>query len=109
MKGISKYKNPSLIQLKSLIEDELSIKLDDDAFKEIMGKYFKLITPPSFCLTTKEITILKWRLNQYTLEKIGKRFFVSKENIRQGEAKALRKLMHPSRIKVFLKNMKEDE
>jgi RNA polymerase primary sigma factor len=34
-----------------------------------------------------------------TLEEVGKQFFVTRERIRQIEAKALRKLRHPSRIK----------
>jgi RNA polymerase primary sigma factor len=35
----------------------------------------------------------------YTLEEVGKRFGVTRERIRQIEAKALRKLRHPSRSK----------
>ena len=35
----------------------------------------------------------------YTLEEVGKRFNVTRERIRQIEAKALRKLRHPSRAK----------
>ena len=36
-----------------------------------------------------------------TLEEIGKEFNVTRERIRQIEAKALRKLRHPSRSKVL--------
>ena len=35
----------------------------------------------------------------HTLEEVGKRFNVTRERIRQIEAKALRKLRHPSRAK----------
>jgi RNA polymerase primary sigma factor len=35
--------------------------------------------------------------NEHTLEELGQRFAVTRERIRQIEAKALRKLRHPSR------------
>ena len=37
--------------------------------------------------------------SDHTLEEVGKNFDVTRERIRQIEAKALRKLRHPSRIK----------
>ena len=37
--------------------------------------------------------------HQRTIEEVGKRFGVTRERIRQIEAKALRKLRHPSRSK----------
>jgi RNA polymerase primary sigma factor len=37
---------------------------------------------------------------EHTLEEVGKQFTVTRERIRQIEAKALRKLKHPSRSKV---------
>jgi RNA polymerase primary sigma factor len=37
----------------------------------------------------------------HTLEEVGKQFDVTRERIRQIEAKALRKLRHPSRSKSF--------
>ena len=43
----------------------------------------------------------------HTLEEVGKQFDVTRERIRQIEAKALRKLRHPSRaqsLKTFLDN-----
>jgi RNA polymerase primary sigma factor len=39
--------------------------------------------------------------NDHTLEEVGKQFSVTRERIRQIEAKALRKLKHPSRSKVL--------
>lgn len=109
MIGISKYKNSDLIQMKSLIEEKLSIKLDDDAFKKTMLRYIEIVCPPSYLLTRKERRILKARLNQCTLESIGKMFKRSKENIRQGQAKALRKMMHPRLMNMLLEKMKEDK
>ena len=43
----------------------------------------------------------------HTLEEVGKQFDVTRERIRQIEAKALRKLRHPSRskrLKAFVEN-----
>jgi RNA polymerase primary sigma factor len=37
----------------------------------------------------------------HTLEEVGKQFSVTRERIRQIEAKALRKLKHPSRSRVL--------
>ena len=37
--------------------------------------------------------------SDHTLEEVGKNFDVTRERIRQIEAKALRKLRHPSRLK----------
>ena len=45
------------------------------------------------------------RPQDHTLEEVGKRFEVTRERIRQIEAKALRKLRHPSRseqLRTFL-------
>ena len=55
-------------------------------------------------LTPREAKVLKLRFGlidgrQRTLEEVGKEFNVTRERIRQIEAKALRKLRHPSRSK----------
>lgn len=55
-------------------------------------------------LTPREARVLKLRFGlddgrQRTLEEVGKEFEVTRERIRQIEAKALRKLRHPSRSK----------
>ncbi|HWT85891.1 MAG TPA: sigma-70 family RNA polymerase sigma factor, partial [Myxococcales bacterium] len=55
-------------------------------------------------LSPKEKEILRLRFGigeegEHTLEEVGKRFAVTRERIRQIEAKALRKLRHPSRSK----------
>ena len=53
-------------------------------------------------LTPREEKVIKMRFglddgNEHTLEELGQRFAVTRERIRQIEAKALRKLRHPSR------------
>ncbi|MCR4692633.1 MAG: sigma-70 family RNA polymerase sigma factor, partial [Firmicutes bacterium] len=55
-------------------------------------------------LTTREAKVLRLRFGledgrPRTLEEVGKEFDVTRERIRQIEAKALRKLRHPSRSK----------
>ena len=53
-------------------------------------------------LTEREAKVLRMRFGidmntDHTLEEVGKQFDVTRERIRQIEAKALRKLRHPSR------------
>ena len=55
-------------------------------------------------LTPREERVLRMRFGigmntDHTLEEVGKQFNVTRERIRQIEAKALRKLKHPSRSK----------
>jgi RNA polymerase primary sigma factor len=55
-------------------------------------------------LTPREEQILRLRFgigekSDYTLEEVGQRFAVTRERIRQIEAKALRKLRSPSRLR----------
>jgi RNA polymerase primary sigma factor len=62
-----------------------------DATKEILDT-----------LTPREAKVLRMRFGidmntDHTLEEVGKQFDVTRERIRQIEAKALRKLRHPSR------------
>jgi RNA polymerase primary sigma factor len=64
-------------------------------------------------LTPREERIIKMRFGledgtEHTLEEVGQKFGVTRERIRQIEAKALRKLRHPSRsrqLRAFLANV----
>ena len=68
-------------------------------------------------LTPREAKVLMMRFGirmntDHTLEEVGKQFNVTRERIRQIEAKALRKMRHPSRvekIKSFQDHAREDD
>ncbi len=65
--------------------------------KEHISEVFSTLTP-------REAKVLEYRFGledgkQRTLEEVGKEFGVTRERIRQIEAKAIRKLRHPSRAK----------
>ena len=80
--------------LQNATEDSLHFATDD-----VLGS-----------LTAREAKVLRMRFGigmntDHTLEEVGKQFDVTRERIRQIEAKALRKLRHPSRsshLKSFL-------
>lgn len=68
-------------------------------------------------LTPREAKVLRMRFGidmstDHTLEEVGKQFDVTRERIRQIEAKALRKLRHPTRserLKSFIENAASDQ
>ena len=65
-------------------------------------------------LTPREAKVLKLRFGlqdgrMRTLEEVGREFQVTRERIRQIEAKALRKLRHPSRSKRLKDFMNSEE
>ena len=64
-------------------------------------------------LNARESKVLRMRFGidmntDHTLEEVGKQFDVTRERIRQIEAKALRKLRHPSRSEMLRSFMKDD-
>lgn len=87
--------------LGDFIEDERSVTPSDSVSTTMLKE--TLITVLS-TLTPREEKVLRLRYGvddgrPRTLEEVGKEFNVTRERIRQIEAKALRKLRHPSRSK----------
>jgi RNA polymerase primary sigma factor len=86
--------------ISSPVDDATSAGLRE-ATRDVLGN-----------LTEREARVLKMRFGidmptDHTLEEVGKQFDVTRERIRQIEAKALRKLRHPSRsehLRSFLEN-----
>ena len=90
-------------QLGDLIEDKNAILPIDAA---IQSNLRDTTTRVLASLTPREERIVRMRFglgmnNDHTLEEVGKQFSVTRERIRQIEAKALRKLKHPGRSRVL--------
>ena len=86
-------------QLGDFIEDKNAILPLDNA---IQGNLKETTTRVLASLTPREERVLRMRFGigmntDHTLEEVGQQFSVTRERIRQIEAKALRKLKHPSR------------
>jgi RNA polymerase primary sigma factor len=85
--------------LGDFVEDANSVAPPDAA----TGSGLKYATSEILeTLTPREAKVLRMRFGigmntDHTLEEVGKQFDVTRERIRQIEAKALRKLRHPSR------------
>ncbi|MCX7902026.1 MAG: sigma-70 family RNA polymerase sigma factor, partial [Burkholderiaceae bacterium] len=93
--------------LGDFIEDTTNIAPVDAAMQAGLREVVKEILDT---LTPREAKVLRMRFGievstDHTLEEVGRQFDVTRERIRQIEAKALRKLRHPSRsdkLKSFL-------
>ncbi len=86
-------------QLGDFIEDKNAILPLESA---IQGNLKETTTRVLASLTPREERVLRMRFGigmntDHTLEEVGQQFSVTRERIRQIEAKALRKLKHPSR------------
>ncbi|MBQ3021158.1 MAG: RNA polymerase sigma factor RpoD [Bacilli bacterium] len=87
--------------LGDFIKDERSLSPEEYATNEILKEEIQSVLST---LQPREQQVLELRFGLidgtcYTLEEVGKKFNVTRERIRQIEAKALRKLRHPSRAK----------
>jgi RNA polymerase primary sigma factor len=85
--------------LGDFIEDKNAVQPLDSA---ILGNLRETTTRVLATLTPREERVLRMRFGigmntDHTLEEVGQQFSVTRERIRQIEAKALRKLKHPSR------------
>ncbi len=95
--------------LGDFIEDTSTLAPMDAAIYDSLQEVTKEILDG---LTQREAKVLRMRFGiemntDHTLEEVGKQFDVTRERIRQIEAKALRKLRHPSRsdrLKSFVDN-----
>jgi RNA polymerase primary sigma factor len=95
--------------LGDFIEDKNAVQPLDAA---IQGNLRETCTRVLASLTAREERVLRMRFGigmntDHTLEEVGQQFSVTRERIRQIEAKALRKLKHPSRsrkLRSFLDN-----
>ena len=90
-------------QLGDLIEDQTAILPIDAAIQANLRDTTSRILAS---LTPREERIVRMRFgiginSDHTLEQVGQQFSVTRERIRQIEAKALRKLKHPSRSRVL--------
>jgi RNA polymerase primary sigma factor len=98
--------------LGDFIEDRQAVSPSEAVIgvnlKEYTGQVLRTLTP-------REERVIKMRFgledgSEHTLEEVGQSFQVTRERIRQIEAKALRKLRHPSRsrkLKAFVEGVKE--
>ncbi len=89
--------------LSDFIEDNTSVPPVDSASKQLLKDEIAATLSE---LTPREqrVLVLRFGLEDgrcRTLEEVGVEFFVTRERIRQIEAKALRKLRHPSRSRML--------
>ncbi len=96
-------------KLGNFLEDKKALQPVDFAVEESLKKSIGHILGT---LSPREERVLRLRFGigsslDNTLEEVGKQFYVTRERIRQIEAKAVRKLRHPSRSKK-LKSFIED-
>ena len=87
--------------LGDFLKDESSLSPEEYTENEILKEEIKEVL---MSLQAREHEVLELRFGLidgtcHTLEEVGKKFNVTRERIRQIEAKALRKLRHPSRAK----------
>ncbi|MBA3534422.1 MAG: RNA polymerase sigma factor RpoD [Ardenticatenales bacterium] len=88
-------------QLGDFIEDDTTIPPTDAATYQLLREHMEMIMG---ALSSREGRVLQLRFGlksgrPHTLEEVGRKFGVTRERIRQIEAKALRKLRHPRRAK----------
>ncbi len=98
--------------LGDFIEDRMAVSPADAVISVNLKEYTSQVLRT---LTPREERVIKMRFgledgSEHTLEEVGQSFQVTRERIRQIEAKALRKLRHPSRsrkLKAFVDGVKD--
>ena len=84
-------------------EDEPYIDPEEELYKVELAEYMQEMLDG---LTPREAKVLRMRFGiqldcDYTLEEVGSRFDVTRERIRQIEARAMRKMKHPFRSEIL--------
>jgi RNA polymerase primary sigma factor len=98
--------------LGDFIEDRMAVSPSEAVISVNLKEYTSQVLRT---LTPREERVIKMRFgledgSEHTLEEVGQSFQVTRERIRQIEAKALRKLRHPSRsrkLKAFVDGVRE--
>lgn len=95
--------------LGDFIEDKTVLSPEEHVLRQALRQQLEEVLST---LSEREEQVLRYRFGleddtEYTLEQVGKKFGVTRERIRQIEAKALRKLRHPHRAK-YLRPFCED-
>ena len=95
--------NDDATELGDFLADENILEPGDAASRELLREHIRTVLE---ALNEREREVLEMRFGlkdgtDHTLEEVGKSFGVTRERIRQIEAKALRKLRHPSRSRTL--------
>ena len=95
--------NDDATELGDFLADESILEPGDAASRELLREQIRTVLE---ALNEREREVLEMRFGlndgkDHTLEEVGKSFGVTRERIRQIEAKALRKLRHPSRSRAL--------
>ncbi|MBE7077026.1 MAG: RNA polymerase sigma factor RpoD [Clostridiales bacterium] len=98
-------------KIGDLIPDENALSPQDVAMQNMLKEQLMGVLET---LTPREQKVIRLRYglddaHPRTLEEVGREFSVTRERIRQIEAKALRKLRHPSKLKKLRDDMGDDD
>ena len=98
-------------KIGDLIPDENALSPQDIAMQNMLKEQLMSVLET---LTPREQKVIRLRYglddaHPRTLEEVGREFSVTRERIRQIEAKALRKLRHPSKLKRLRDDLSDDE
>lgn len=98
-------------KIGDLIPDENALSPQEIAQQNMLKEQLMSVLET---LTPREQKVIRLRYglddaHPRTLEEVGREFSVTRERIRQIEAKALRKLRHPSKLKRLRDDMSEDD
>ena len=98
-------------KIGDIIPDENALSPQDIAMQNMLKEQLMSVLET---LTPREQKVIRLRYglddaHPRTLEEVGREFSVTRERIRQIEAKALRKLRHPSKLKRLRDDLGEDD